>query len=448
MSAEAASQALNSRNLIALKDAMLWFHTVQRCLSPRTGEMVMHIILTTIGMGIDKRPINQTFLERGAEANPETGFMGVAGITPVSRTAHDKAFAEAIAEGVIIKDSDGLVSVNVGITPLELVQHESVVKRLMQSAKNGILATIEGIIAWATRLSAFSLKQACTAASQASRSAQAEQPKPLENNDATYSLHEKDNILPPKGGRIYARGLLARISENIMGRTPAQILSDVTAQVADKYNRLQQKRAKRQSIADLCNMFEAAWRKGQHERDRSVLAARLVARDRKLLKDQIIYPSRELDMNIVDFAEWVAVHWDAIGAAYFKKAKSYPAAPAFPWLVRCLETYVTAYRNRDSLDPTGKLPDAARASASAVAAISARVEKAIAAQADDIDDLRRQLAEAQRENEKLKLERGLPVEDDPVYARVIKQARRPVAIGRYDDEEPAPAKPIRKRIRK
>lgn len=217
-----------------------------------------------------------------------------------------------------------------------------------------------------------------------------------------------------------------------------EIKGAILASVASRSNRLHQKRAKRQSIADLCTLFEDAWRKGQHERDRSILAARLVARDRKLLKDQIIYPARELDMDVADFAKWVAVHWDAIGAAYFKKAKAYPSAPAFRWLVRCLETYTTAYKNRDSLDPSGKLPDAQRVSTEALAALSDRTEKAIKAATADLDDLRMQLDEARRENEKLKQARGLPVEDDPVYTRIIQQAKRKVTIGSYDDDEPKP----------
>lgn len=228
-------------------------------------------------------------------------------------------------------------------------------------------------------------------------------------------------------------------------RTKDAVLKAITAQIDEKRSALQSKREKRATVADLCALFEDGWRNGQRERDGSYLPARLVPRDRALLKSQIIVPGRDVGLDVKEFAHWVTAHWDAIGAQYFKKAKSYPKYPAFRWLISCLETYNAAYQNRDYLDTTGKLPDSQRVSAEAVAATKSEAQAALQAAERQIADLKAQLKEQEGENKRLRVKRGMAADDDPIYAKAIKLASRKITIGSYDDE---PEQPRKRKFRK
>lgn len=218
----------------------------------------------------------------------------------------------------------------------------------------------------------------------------------------------------------------------------------IFAGVAEQRNRLQAQRKTRRSLADLCNLFEEGWRTGQKERDASIMPARLVSRDRALLKSQIIGPARDAGIDVQDFANWCALNWDGIGATFFKKAKSYPSQPAFAWFVRCLETYSSAYAQRAGLDLSGLANPSHRVSTQAVAAISATAEKAVSRATDAVADLQAQLREAREDNERLRRAKALPIDDDPVYARASKLAARKITIGSYDEE--APAAPVRRKL--
>lgn len=207
--------------------------------------------------------------------------------------------------------------------------------------------------------------------------------------------------------------------------------------VQAKRQALADKRMKRGTLADLCNMFEDGWREGQKERNPALMPARLVNRDRALLKSQIVGPAREAGIDVRAFGHWVASNWDGIGGTFFKKAKSYPANPAFPWLVRCLETYTAAFADRDGLDLSGIENPAHRVTAARVTAISRKAEQAIAAASESLSDLQAQLREAREENARLRTGKGLPIDDDPIYARASKIASRKITIGSYDEEPPS-----------
>lgn len=228
-------------------------------------------------------------------------------------------------------------------------------------------------------------------------------------------------------------------------RSPADILAHAQRALTERSNRLQAKRKARGSITDLCNLFEEGWRTGQKERNASIMPARLVSRDRALLKSQIIGPAREAGIDVQDFAKWCALNWDGIGATFFHKAKSYPQQPTFAWFVRCLETYSNAYAQRDGLDLSGKANPSQRVTTQAVAAISERAEKAVSRASETVADLQAQLREAREELARVRKTKGLPIDDDPVYAKAIKLASRKITIGRYDDDD-ASAAPVRRKL--
>jgi hypothetical protein len=136
-----------------------------------------------------------------------------------------------------------------------------------------------------------------------------------------------------------------------MGKTADEILASVNKSVDAQRSALDSKRRKRRTLADECYLFEKAWLRGQEGRGKFV--QRIVGRDRRLLKEQIVQPSRGSDLNLEAVAEWCTTHWHAIGAQYFAKAKSYPEYPAFRWFVKCFATYLEAYEQREVLDEAG-----------------------------------------------------------------------------------------------
>jgi len=437
--------------------------------------------------------LSARFLRRGLKRNAATGFSGLAAFIETEQ-AINNALNLLYSTGVFRRDARGRTTIDYSKTAYDLVQCEDIRKSVKRRySHNPYMRTCEGIIEWAAKLTSWLLPQNTKETYQNGSTTSVSSNKECESgvgsqnqslpqsstaqqvsadansvgtmsgtlcNPSTTSVcvvgkansSDRSPWIKPNGNQClgypesysfsYRTTPLSgdkspsSIWDRVMSNAES-IKAAVLASVAAGRNRLQEKRIKRANISDLCTLFEDAWRKGQHERDSSILPSRLVARDRKLLKDQVIYPSRDVDMDVRDFAHWVALHWDAIGATYFEKAKSYPDAPAFRWFVRCLETYTTAYQNRAHLDPNAKRNTPQRVSTVAVQAVIQQADKAVTAAATELDDLRRQLAEAHDKNQKLRLARGLDADDDPVYSRAIKAANRKVVIGSYDDE-PAP----------
>jgi hypothetical protein len=232
-------------------------------------------------------------------------------------------------------------------------------------------------------------------------------------------------------------------------RSKEQIEAAARLYAKDRHDRVQDKRKARRSTTDLASLFEAAWGKGQRERSTAVPPARLIPRDRKALKDQVINPSLETELDVEDFAYWTALHWDAIGGTYFAKAKSYPGYPAFRYLVAALPTFLLAYQNKEYLDEdtVGVSSPALRRKAAAVDAVKVDAVELDKLRNETIADLKAQLREEQKQTAKLRAQQGLPVDDDPVYARIAAVASKQITIGKWDDDEPKPRRLTLKRKR-
>lgn len=125
------------------------------------------------------------------------------------------------------------------------------------------------------------------------------------------------------------------------------LLSRIQTEVTARRERLDNQRRERLTLADRVKLFEKAWQRGQRERSKDTLPSRILGRNVKLLKDQILRPMEGLNIDPEEFAYWVAANWDSIGNRHFTKSKRYPENPAFPWLIACLDTYMTAYNLRD-----------------------------------------------------------------------------------------------------
>jgi hypothetical protein len=389
-------------------------------------QMVQFVMNVTARFGRQWSRVPFGLFFKGIPSNPEKGFAGVNPMNPVSEKTFYTVRSYLIELGVL-RFENGKYAIDYSRTALHLVQHESVQKRILhENKRGGILSTVDGILEWAANIVQRLLPKQRKAKAQPVQEAAVE-PKCMENKDLPYTFHvENYNISPDKSGSMYerTREYFMKKASEVM-----QALQNVQA----KRDALSDKRAKRGTLADLCNLFEEGWRSGQKERNPSLMPARLVARDRALLKSQIVGPAREAGIDVRAFGFWVAENWDGLGATFFKKAKSYPANPAFPWLVRCLESYTGAFHQRDGLDLSGLANPAHRVSAQALAAIADKADKAVASAAESLEDLKAQLREARTENEALRQSNGLPIDDDPVYARASKLAARKITIGSYDD---------------
>jgi hypothetical protein len=392
-------------------------------------QMVQFVMNVTARFGRKWARVPFGLFFKGIPSNPEKGFAGVNPMNPVSEKTFYTVRSYLMELGVL-RFENGKYAIDYSLTALHLVQHDSVQKRILhENKRGGILSTVDGILEWAAgivqRLLPKQRKQKAKPVQEA-----VSEPKCLENKDLPYTFHiENYNISPDKSGSMYerTREYFMKKASEVM-----QALHNVQA----KRDALADKRMKRGTLADLCNLFEDGWRSGQKERNPALMPARLVVRDRALLKSQIVGPAREAGIDVRDFAYWTALNWDGLGATFFKKAKSYPLQPAFAWLVRCLESYTGAYHQRDGLDLSGLANPAHRVSAQALAAIADKADKAINSATESIEDLKAQLREARTENEVLRQSSGLPIDDDPVYARASKLAARKITIGSYDDVEP------------
>lgn len=390
----------------------------QRLLSATQLEIVQAIVNRTARFGQRVRRIPTEWFYDGHDDNPETGYAGVPPITPVSLKGFYEARNELVRLGILSRD-DETYAIDYSVTAIDLAMDEDVQRRVVHTNKRGgILSTVEGLIEWAASIIRYTVR--------------------------SYKTHVSEDKSSECSGGYF----MDKVREFFMGkRSAADVLASVQSTVAAARETLATKRRSRATLADMCSLFENAWNKGQRERTRSIPPTRLVPRDRSLLKTQLVMPFRDSDMQIEDFAYWVAKHWDAIGAQYFQKSKAYPEVPAFRWLVTCLETYTLAYQHRDSLDPTGTPNTAQRVSAGVLAASKADAAEALAIAKKQIADLQAQLKEAGAEAVKVRRAKGLPLDDDPVYARVIQKASRKITIGNYDDDEDAKPRKLR-RLRK
>ena len=433
MSSDGTSQALCgpflSDDLPTFQAAIEHLESQFRGVLPETACRIVYAYISlTTKFGKRWRRISPRLLVRGLPRNPNTGFAGLAAIDVSERTlwAHYSLLERL---GVLVRDGKGRAAIDYSKTAADLIEDEEIRKSVRKAnAHNPRMRTDEGVIAWAIRKAEWLLRVAT----------KPEQPKPLKNNDCSYSfIQGTEKLSKDKSSEsTHAR--------NWLMRTKDAVLKAITAQVDAQRSALQSKREKRATIADLCALFEDGWRNGQRERDSTYLPARLIPRDRSLLKTQIVVPGREVGLDVKEFAHWVSANWDAIGAQYFKKTKAYPQAPAFRWFIACLETYTLAFQNRDYLDTTGKLPDYRRVSAEAVAATKSEAKAALSAAERQIADLKAQLKEQESENKKLRAKRGMAADDDPIFAKAIKLGQRKITIGSYDDEP----EPRKRKIRK
>jgi len=460
-----------------------------RLLSQTEAEFLKAVIYRTCRMGIRyrKRRIPMAWFFDGHLGNEITGYAGCPSMLPVSRKTFHKVRNDLVSYGILRYEGESY-AIDYSVTALHLIEHENIQKRTLAANRHGgILSTMEGLDKWARHCVSLLIQQS-TANRDQDPIAACPAPKSYGSSTSQRKKQEtayasKMDVQCPKNTSTHGEKNCSNVIQissfsrkthrTETGETQSVMLpyrvthntyvissdksSDISCgdgeldneelkarlmqQVQGKRDAVEKKRRTRGNLSDMCSLFEAAWRKGQHERDSKVLASRLVTRDRALLKSQIVGPARDLGIDMEEFAYWTAVNWDAIGGQYFRKAKSYPAAPSFPWLVRCLETYTRAFAARDDLDPTAQRKDAQRVTAQAVAVIQNVA-------ASELDDLKAQLREARSDNTKLREQFGLSVDDDPVYARAVKLASKKVTIGRYDDDEPKPARKKLKRHRK
>lgn len=448
--------------------------------------------------------ISARLLQRGLRRNRLTGFSGLAPFVESVQSINE-SIRELVRLGIFVVDELGRTAIDYSITAADLVADEEIYKSVRKrNSFNPKMRTREGVTEWGMRLAAWLLphndkttgKSQSGSKTSGSSSADSKSGSGIPNQkcenlssggqesavsnsadtsiaptsppDTTSVSCRKQENTPARSlwkktignqclGSAESYSLLYRTTTLSGDKSPSskwdwlmskasELKELILASAKAKQDSLTAKRKGRMNFSDMCNLFEEGWRSGQRERDQTVMPGRLVARDRALLKTQIIGPARDAGIDPKDFAYWIAVNWDGIGATFFKKAKSYPAQPAFAWLVRCLETYSGAYAQRDGLDLSGLANPSPQVSQRAVAQLSENAIKLATASQDTVADLQAQLREAYRENETLKRGKSLPIEDDPVYARASKLASRRIVIGSYDDEESKPA--VRRKLKR
>jgi hypothetical protein len=221
-------------------------------------------------------------------------------------------------------------------------------------------------------------------------------------------------------------------------RKAEEVLAAVQSIVAGKREQLQGNRRSRRTKADQLALFERAWIAGCKERNSNALVIRFTATDKSLVWNRFIKETEGLDIDIEDFARWIAANWDGIGVHYFRKSKSYPDTPALRWMLKCLQVYSDAYASRESLDltaapsPSGKRRKVSSEDATAYAKLqqelaAARAEQRIAKQ--QLNDIVNQT--------------GVEHPDAHIYAEEVKHfkatVKKPV-FGKWEEDEPA-AKP-------
>ncbi len=443
MQSEAESQALCgpflSTDLVSYQAAVEHFDSQWRpLLSTSAADIVRFVLSMTVRFKRRFRKISIRTMLQGIPPNPEKGFSGIARIR-CEKSAAYAALAELRRIGILTLDCYERMALDFSKLATDLANDETLrANTAKANRRGGIFSTEDGILKWA-------LAQARWLLGAVEQEAPQEAPVVEEASDRLSIWESKHSGYTRNYRTKYLSGDKSpsrNVREWFMGKAE-DLKASILAAVAERGNRLQAKRASRATLADRATLAENAWRKGQTDRDRGTLPGKLIPRDRKLLKDHIIRAAEGLDFDPADFLHWCAVNWDGIGGAFFQKAKSYPTAPAFPWLVRCLQTYSEAYRQRDTLDLSAAGNPSQRVSAQAVAAISQRAEKAVTVAAETVADLQAQLREARAENTALRQGKALPIDDDPVYARASKLASRKITIGRFDDDD---ERPVRRKL--
>ena len=329
--------------------------------------------------------------------------------------------------------------------PLEVAQDTDVQKGFAaRNRHNANLRTPCGIMDWAKTLTR---KLLAAIKSQSLAEPEIEE-KPKEIRDkgvSPYSLYNKIKHSPLDK----SKGTLAEyFGDIIMGkRTAAQIMQDVARTVDVGREKITAKRKARRTLADRCALFEQEWARGQRDRDSSTPTTRIVGKDRALLKTQILRNAENTELDTDAFAYWVTNNWQAVGATYFAKAKSYPERPTMPWLVKTFETYLIAWQQREHLDTEGTRSQTELMKRSAGAAIDKERAKAI------VDDSQREIAMlkaqlAERDGMIDKLQAGEEIENDMLDEDTrAKLKYKPIALPDYDDDIPAPKKRKLKRKR-
>lgn len=472
-----------SKELPSYQAAVQVLQTWQHFLSRNQIMLLQSVIDRTARFGKSYRYIARNWFHDGHDPKQETGYAGCAPMPPVSDKTFYALRAELIRLG-LLRVSRGVYRVNYSITPLHLATDTTVQRRVLhENKRGGALSTIEGIMEWATyllnRLVRFTQesksKTSCatttpkcgkntgSAQTRKSQANFATRGKPtcttpqqglnsgsnsgdsLINKDSPYTFHIKNyGTSPSKLGDIWGE-----VKDYLMGnKTAADILSEVTSSVSTRRDRTREKRAKRRTLADRMTIFEQKWGEGQRAAEGGGIPTRIDQRGKKLIKDQLLRRAEGSELDTDDFAFWTARHWHAIGAQYFAKAKSYPEKPAIAWLVKCLETYLIAYEQREFLDEDGtrSQSDTLRKAKERDRAIdySEKVQAASDARIAELESLLRERDDLLDQYEK----NGGTVEnsmlDDDVAAILAKGKK--MTYGDYDD--PVPVKPKRRRPKK
>ncbi len=453
-------------------------------LSRNQLRLVLCIFNRSIRFGRQWAYIPKRWFFDGHDQNEDGGYAGQNPILPQSDTNYNRLLRE-LADCGVMQRKGNRYRLNFSINAVDLATREDVQKRLQKEhARGGILKTVEGIIQWATQLTSrylnpdqrpspapstnktpTALKRSATARAEYphlhgektraetsltntqtnKRSKNTTQAEPIQDltsdKSDTYTCHYKNYVLfPNKSGN--------KCLGDLELRTPDEILASVSASVKEKSDKVRAKRKKRRNLSDLAAMFEEQWAKGQRDSGSSVPANRIVHADRGLLKTQLLKRSQGTALDTDAFAYWVAKNWQAIGAQHFPKAKSYPERPAIRWMVKCLETYMVAWEQREHLDEDGtvsktemmhkakrvdQVTDAAKVVASDDAARIAELESLLAERDEMISEF-----------EKDKTVGNDMLSDDELA--MLRKGRK-LTLPDYDDE-PAPRKPRRRKLRK
>lgn len=447
----------------------------RRCLSEGAYQIVWFVMQTTAQFQRQTRRIRKKRFFKGFEPNHEKSFYGIDPIDYMSDPSFYRALNEAVECGVIVDHGDHTYSLNYSVTALDLVQHESVIKRIKSRyRRGGVLSTIEGIIAWATaqteRLIAAVRKPSGTPTPKQPSTRTQQGFQRLHNGVAGITATARFYLqrrLKTYAGKDLGYTLtyenkptsfdksqeVEHVTRELDMPKPSDLLQSINAQVDAKRSALHAKRKKRGTLADLTSLFATQWDKGARDRDRSFPVPPLTRTDRALVKDRIIKPFRDSDMDIEAFAYWCARHWEAIGAQYFTKSKKYPERPAIRWLIAVIDKYIEAFANREYLDETGKMKNsrmvAAEKAEAAISQMGDKFENATKAQRDEMKALRAELRKLRSENYELREEAGKPLDDDPDLAKGIATVRKDSkrALPSWDETDPE-NKPKIKRKRK
>jgi hypothetical protein len=400
--------------------------------------IIQFIIDTTARFKRRSRYLRYEYFLEGQDPRGKSEYAGAAPILPISRKTFYQATADLKRLG-ILKVRRGCYAIDYSVTALDLAMDQYIQKSVLhRHHRGGILSTIEGIIRWATNITERFVAAITKEVEPESEDSHINKGSPY--TVPTYKSDRYSNKLEYNADLTFKEKLMAKADD---------LLASVTSAVGAKRDALKTKRKTRRNLGDVATLFEQAWTQGQKDSNPSMPVSKLMDRDRALLKSRIVIPFETTDVDPEAFALWCATHWQAIGAAHFTKSKKYPERAAFRWLVTCLDTYVTAYSQKDLLDETGSMNATTNARiakrTTEVVEQTARITEAYSAEAED---LRLQLAASRKEATELRDRMGLETEDDPVYAKVIRTAKKKFTIGSYDDEENAtPPKPKRRKLR-